>query len=63
MLNNVGRTFLLITCLYKIFFYNAKFIDSNSGPFIIQENAIVRKSSASDNVDFLGKFLDTWIFW
>ena len=54
---------LLITCLYTIFFYNTGFIGSNSGPFTIQGNAITRKSLASDNVDFMGKLLDTWISW
>ena len=59
MLNNAGRTLLLITCLYKICFYNARFIGSNDGPFTIQGNAIVRKSMASNTVDFSGKLLDT----
>ena len=63
MLNNAGRTLLLIACLYKFCFYNARFISSNDGPLTKQGNAIVRKSSAFDIVDFSGKLLDTWIFW
>ena len=69
MLNNVGRTLLLITCLYKICFYNVGFIGSNNVPLTIQVNAITRKSLASNNVDFSGKLLDsmhllvTWTSW
>ena len=63
MLDNAGRILLLITHLYKICFYDAGFISSNSGPFTIQVNAITRKSSAFDNVDFSGKLLDTCTSW
>ena len=62
-LGNARQTLLSITCLYKICFYNAGFIDSNIGPFTIQGNATARKSSAFDNVDFLGKLLDTCTSW
>ena len=59
MLNNAGKTLLLF--VYKICFYNARLIGSNNGPFT--RNAITRKNSAFDNVDFLRKLLDTWISW
>ena len=61
MLNNERRTHSLITCLYKTCFYNIGLISSNSGPFT--RNAIARKSSTFDTVDFSGKLLDTWISW
>ena len=53
--------YIEIECLYKVCLYNAEFNGSNNGPFTIQGNAITRKSSAFDNVDFSGKLLDTWI--
>ena len=62
-LGNARQTLLSITCLYKICFYNAGFIGSNIGPFTIQVNVIMRKSLASDNVDFSGKLLDTCTSW
>ena len=67
----------LITCLYKICFYNAGFIGSNDGPFTILGNAIMRKNSAFDtwtsqgsswtlrslgNLDIMD-LLDLWISW
>ena len=55
MLGNVSQTFSLITCWYKIYFYNVGFIGSNDGPFAIQVNAIARKGFASDNMVFSRK--------
>ena len=63
MLGNASWTFLLITCLYKICFYNVRFIGSNDGPFTIQGNEIATKGSTSNNVDFSRELLDTWISW
>ena len=48
------------TCT-RLGFYNAGSIGSNNGPFT--RNATARKNSASDNVDFSGKLLDTWTSW
>ena len=44
MLGNASWTFLLITCLYKICFYNVRFIGSNDGPFTIQEMQLQGKA-------------------
>ena len=44
MPNNSGKTLPLITSLYKICFYNAGFIDSNDGPFTIQEMQLQGKA-------------------
>ena len=50
-------------CLYKVCFYNAEFISSNSEPFTIQGNVITRENLVLDNVDFSGNLLATWTSW
>ena len=77
MLNNVGKTLPLITCLYELCFYNAGFISSNNGPFTIKDMQlrgkaqllIIWTSQGSSwtlgpfgNLDSVD-FLDLWISW